>query len=137
MKKIYLLKCAAAMLCCIFALTFTSCKKKVKFSSTKVEVNVGATTTVNVKKGAAPFTPTSSDKSVATVTAKGKVISVTGVKAGNATITVVDKKKRTGKFNVTVKDAGKDKSAGMAPCDNTVTLTAEEGECGELIFVKE
>lgn len=138
MKKMNYLKCAAAMLCCVFAMTFASCKKGVKLSTTKVEVSVGATSTVTIKKGKAPFNVTSSDKGVATVTTSNKVITVKGVKAGTATITVTDKRKKTGQFTVTVKDAGKKGNAvSAASYDNSVTLTAEEGEYGELIFVKE
>ncbi len=140
MKKINLLKCAVATLCCVTALTFASCKKgKMKFSPAKVEVSVGATSTVNIKKGTAPFTATSSDNSIASVKANNRVISVKGEKAGSVTITVVDKKKKSGKFNVTVKDTGKKGavSATETAYDNSVTLSVEEGEYGELVFVKE
>lgn len=140
MKKINLLKCAVATLCCVTALTFASCKKnKMKFSPAKVEVNVGATSTVNIKKGTAPFTATSSDNSIASVKANNRVISVKGEKAGSVTITVVDKKKKSGTFKVTVK--GTDKKGTVSTTeneyDNSVTLSVEEGEYGELVFVKE
>lgn len=140
MKKINLLKCAVATLCCVTAMTFASCKKgKMKFSPAKVEVNVGVTSSVTIKKGTAPFTATSSDNSVVSVKANNNVISVKGEKAGTATVTVVDKRKKSGKFRVTVKETGKKGaiSATETSYDNSVTLSVEEGEYGELVFVKE
>lgn len=104
------LKFATALLCCMFAMTVVSCDKddddepkvSLKFNPNKAEVAVGST--VNVTGGTEPYTVTSSDVKIATVTVSKNTITIKGIKTGAATILVSDKNKASGKLSVTVKE---------------------------------
>ena len=112
MKQMKFLKFAAAMLCCVFAMTIVSCDKDdddaptpsaFKFNPAKVEVAVGASANVTVSGGTEPYTVASSDVKTATVKVSKNIITVTGVKEGKVTLNVSDKNKKVGMLAVTVK----------------------------------
>lgn len=89
---------------------FASCgkddEKKLKLSpSGTVTVEVAKTSDVTVSGGAAPYTAKSSADKVATATVSKNKITIKGVEAGNATITVTDKDKNSAQIAVTVKAA--------------------------------
>lgn len=95
---------------CLGSFVFTSCDKNdnktpdpLTFSVTKAEVEVGKTVEVSVKNGTQPFTVKSSDEKIATVAVDKEKITVTGVAAGTATISVTDNNKAIGSFSVEVK----------------------------------
>lgn len=73
------------------------------FDKKNVSVAVGKEETVTVKGGTKPFTATSKDTNIATVTVKDDKITIKGVKAGTTSITVIDKDKKTGTISVTIK----------------------------------
>lgn len=98
------------MLACVFTMAITSCDNddepkgpELKFAPANVAVAPGATATVTVSGGTAPFTVVSSDAKIATTKADKNTITVTGIKEGTVTITVTDAKQIKGKFAVTVK----------------------------------
>jgi len=70
----------------------------------KVSVTVGTDKegVVNVKSGAAPYTATVEDASVAAATVNGTVVTVKGLKAGTTKMVIADKDKKTATINVTV-----------------------------------
>lgn len=139
MKKKILFHAFMAMVMSICSFGFTSCDdddepkgNSLKFSPEKVEVAPGRTATVSIKGGSAPFTLTSSDAMVATASASGPIITVTGVKNGNTYINVTDKNKFSGKFAVTVKDAPAagltvDKTSVNVGVKKTETVTVSKG----------
>ena len=71
----------------------------------KIAVNVGVkkTETVTVSNGSVPYTATSKDTKIATVSVNDNKISIAGVKAGKTTVTITDKNKKSATVNVTVK----------------------------------
>lgn len=77
--------------------------KTLKTSKAMIEVAVGKAETVTVSGGAEPYTAKSSDEKTATVAVNKNTVTVTGVKAGKATVTVTDKDKKTCSLGVTVK----------------------------------
>lgn len=94
---------------CLTTVAFVSCSdddddnRAMKFSTSKVEVGIGAAQTVAVAGSTTPLTVKSSDEKTATASVDKSTITVKGVKAGTATITVTDAKKQTGTISVTVK----------------------------------
>ncbi len=97
---------------CLGSFVFTSCDKNdnktpdpLTFSVAKAEVEVSKTVEVTVKNGTQPFTVKSSDEKIATVAVDKEKITVTGVAAGTATISVSDNNKAIGSFTVEVKAA--------------------------------
>ena len=84
---------------------------KVSLSATKKTLNVGKSFTLKLKNASGKVTWKSSKKSVATVSAKGKVKAVA---EGSATITATNNKK-TYKCKVTVKDPSATKSQKVGP----------------------
>ncbi len=122
-------KLTAAMLACVSAIAVTSCDNNddpkgsgLKFDPADVAVAPGATATVTVSEGTAPFTVTSGDAQIATASVNDNTMTITsveegttavvvtddkvavkGVKAGTTSITVTDKDKKTGTISVTVK----------------------------------
>lgn len=68
-----------------------------------VNVAVGKEETVNISGGTTPYTATSSSTATATAAVSGQKVTIKGVKAGTATITVTDKNKKTVSIKVTVK----------------------------------
>ena len=110
MKKVKFIKFTMAFFACVLAVTMGSCDKNddpkvpdLKCTPSKVEVAPGKTATVTVSGGTAPFTVTSSDSKIATVTIKDRKIIIKGVKAGSTSVTVTDKDKKAGTISVTVK----------------------------------
>lgn len=73
------------------------------FSKTSIEVAKDKEATITVSDGTAPYTATSKDTKVATVSVKDNTVVVKGVKAGKTTVTVTDKNKKTGTVAITVK----------------------------------
>lgn len=108
MKSRILSGAVLAAACCLTSFALISCgpEKKgddLKFNPTKVEVAVGKTSKVVVTKGTAPYTVTSKDIKTATATSVKDTIFVTGVKAGNTSVTVTDNAKKSADLTVTVK----------------------------------
>lgn len=129
MKQMKFLKLAAAMLCCVFAMTVVSCdndddEPTFKFSPAKAEVAVGASTNVTVSGGIEPYTVESSDVKTATVKVSQNTITVTGVKKGNVTVRVSDKDKKVDMLTVTVKD----KATALELDKNTVNVEVGKEE---------
>ncbi|GAB6120853.1 calycin-like domain-containing protein [Dysgonomonas termitidis] len=89
-------------------LTFTACSSDdddpVNLSLEKSEVNVdqGATVTVKITQGNGDYKVNSASDAIATASVSGDVITLTGVAAGETTITVTDKDKKTTTLKVTV-----------------------------------
>lgn len=73
------------------------------FDKSSTSIATGKEDVVTVKNGTSPYTATSKDTSIATVTVADSKITIKGVKAGSTTITVTDKDKKTGTISVTVK----------------------------------
>lgn len=128
MKKVKFNSFATAIFCCMFAITMmTSCDNSddktpgLEFNPSKVESTVDLSTDITVSGGTAPYSVVSSDEKIATVKADQNVITVTGVTAGVATLTVTDKNNLSGKVVVTVKEA----VAGLNFDKNTVDVTVE------------
>lgn len=137
MKQMKFLKFAAAMLCCVFAMTVVSCDddddevpSAFKFSPAKAEVAVGASTDITVTGGTEPYTVTSSDAKTATVKVSKNIITVTGVKEGKVTLNVSDKNKKVGMLAVTVKKVTAlelDKKAVNVAVGKEETVTVKNG----------
>ena len=136
----------AMMLCCLFTMTMASCDKDddestLKFTPAKVEVAVGSTASINISGGTEPYIITSSDIKTATATVAQNVITLTGVKAGAAIITVTDKKKQRGKLAVTVKAAATglsfDKSAVNVTVGKEDIVTIKDGGAPYVVAVKD
>lgn len=99
----YMSLVALTLVCTLASCDKDDDDKKLKLSSSSVTVEVEKTSDITVSGGTAPYTAKSSDDKIASVTVSQSKITVKGVKAGNATITVADKKKNSGKISVTVK----------------------------------
>ena len=136
MKQMKFLKFAAAMLCCVFAMTIVSCDKDdddaptpsaFKFNPAKVEVAVGASANVTVSGGTEPYTVASSDVKTATVKVSKNIITVTGVKEGKVTLNVSDKNKKVGMLAVTVKNGTAPYSA-TAKDASIATASVKDGK---------
>lgn len=116
---------------CLGSFVFTSCDKNdnktpdpLTFSVTKAEVEVGKTVEVSVKNGTQPFTVKSGDEKIATVAVDKEKITVTGIAAGTATISVTDNNNAIGSFSVEVKAAAEKLEFGKA--EVTVGVEKEE-----------
>ncbi|MDT8399076.1 MAG: Ig-like domain-containing protein [Pseudomonadales bacterium] len=92
-------------------------------------VNVGFTTSNTITGGVGPFTASSSNTAAATVSVDGSVVTVTGVAAGNATITVTDSLNSTDTFATTVSaGATQTPSTGLQKADgSSTTATISSG----------
>lgn len=77
--------------------------KALSFDQSSLSLAVGKDATVQIKNGTAPYTATSKDTGIATVSVKDNKITVKAVKAGQTTVSVVDKNKLAGTISVTVK----------------------------------
>ena len=105
-KSIYVL-----FLTCL-AISLTGCQKdddkdpvKPTLSPSSISVKQGATATVSISGGEAPYTATSSATSIASVSINGNTITVTGVAVGNATVIVTTKNSGRSELSVTVTEA--------------------------------
>lgn len=85
---------------------FTACSndddKDLVLEKSEVTVDLGGTTTVKITKGNSGYKVTPADATVATATLEGNVITITGVKAGETTITVTDNEKKSATLKVKV-----------------------------------
>lgn len=126
-----------ACLCVASVATITSCddnnddSKVLKLNPNSIAVAPTLTSTVSVSGGTAPYTVKSSDEKVATVTASGTTLTVTGKTEGVATVTVTDKNKLTGVLPVKVsKDATPltfDNSSLSLSAGKSGTVTVKSG----------
>ena len=73
-------------------------------STAALELEVDFSAIVNITGGTAPFTATSSDEKIATVTVSGSVVTVNGIDGGTALITVKGSDNGTSTFAVNVND---------------------------------
>ena len=73
-------------------------------STMAMDVEIDASATVTVSGGTAPFTVTSSDTRIATVTVSDRTVSVKGINGGTTLITVKGSDDATATFAVTVND---------------------------------
>lgn len=146
MKKFNLLKVLMMAVFSISAMVFTSCDNDddepintLKLTPTKVEVAPKATATVTIGSGMAPFTVSSSNTKIATVTSKDKTITITGVAEGSAYVKVTDKNKQTGQVIVTVKAAALtvDKKSAEVAVGKTVDVTVSKGTAPYTVAVKD
>lgn len=83
--------------------TVKAASSSLEFDKTSVSINAGKEDAVTVKNGTAPYTATSKDTSIATVSVSGSKITIKGVKAGSTTVTVTDKNKLSSTLTVTIK----------------------------------
>lgn len=120
-------KLSAATLAILFAVAITSCdnddepkESELMFNPTDVAVAPGATASVTVSGGTAPFTIASSDAKIATASVDDNTINITGVDEGTTTIVVNDAKNLKGEIAVSVSGLGFDKP------DLTIEIDAEE-----------
>lgn len=111
-----LLKTMAASAFCVATFLFAACDKdkdkpvlnKLTFDKTTIEVTEGKTADLKVKNGTAPFRIEISGKKgekVAEASVKDNTITVKGLKAGQGTLSVVDKNGARGAISVMVKKA--------------------------------
>ncbi|GAB6010073.1 calycin-like domain-containing protein [Dysgonomonas reticulitermitis] len=107
---------------------FTACSSdddaNLVLENTEVTVELGGTATVNIKEGNGDYKVTPADATVATATVANKVITVTGVKAGETTLTVKDKENKTATLKVKVVTLS-EKIAATYNGDLTVTLPGQ------------
>lgn len=114
MKVVKFLSVVAVLICSVAL--FASCDNDddkippFKFSANKSELVVGGTVDITVTGGTEPYKAISSDEKIAKVSVKGKIITLTGVKAGKVSILVTDNAKQTGNINVEVKAIGVSKN---------------------------
>ena len=71
-------------------------------SSSSVSVETGSSTTVNITRGNGDYTVTSSAPAIATANVSNALITINGVAAGTAVVTVTDKGRKEATINVTV-----------------------------------
>ena len=115
MKTKTMFKTMLASMFCMVALLLVACDgdsnkpvlNKLSFDKTRVDLNLGRTTTLTVKNGTAPYTAKLSgqgDQLVADVRVEGNLITLTGMFLGEATMAVTDKDGNTGVVSVVVKN---------------------------------
>lgn len=89
-------------------LTFTACSSddddpvNLTLEKSESSVDQGATVTVKITQGNGDYKVSSASETTATASVSGDVITVSGVAAGETTITVTDKDKKTTTLKVTV-----------------------------------
>lgn len=129
---------------CLTTVAFVSCSdddddnRTMKFSTSKVEVGIGSTQTVAVAGCTNPLTVKSSDEKTAVVSVDKSAITVKGVAAGTAAITVTDAKKQTGTINATVKEMLTfDKTTLSVSVGKEGTVTVKSGTAPYTVSVKD
>lgn len=75
---------------------------EIQLSQREVSLEQGATATLSITAGNGTYTASSDNEAVATASVEDNVITITGVTAGDATITVKDAKEKTAEVAVTV-----------------------------------
>lgn len=85
-----------------FTVTVKAAAERLEFDKAGVTVGVEKEETVTVKSGTAPYTVKVTDDAVATASVSEAAITVKGVKAGTATVTVTDKDGKTGEVAIKV-----------------------------------
>lgn len=135
MKISKFFKITAAMLACVFAISVISCDNddepkdpQLKFDPANVAVAPGATATVTINGGTAPYTVASSDDKIATASVNDNTITITGVEEGTTTIVVTDAKSLKGEIAVSVSGLGFDKPDLSIDVDAEETVTITGGE---------
>lgn len=85
---------------------FTACSddddNNLALESSEVSVDLGGTTTVKITNGNGDYKVTPADATIATATVTNDIITITGVKAGETTLAVTDKEKKTATLKVKV-----------------------------------
>ncbi|MDR1091564.1 MAG: calycin-like domain-containing protein, partial [Prevotella sp.] len=85
---------------------FTACSddddNNLVLESSEVSVDLEGTATVKITKGNGDYKVTPADATIATATVTNGVITITGVKVGETTLTVTDKEKKTATLKVKV-----------------------------------
>ena len=135
MKISQFFKLTAAMLACVSAIAVTSCDNNddpkgsgLKFDPAEVAVAPGATATVTVSEGTAPYTLASGDAKIAAASVNDNTITITGVEEGTTTVVVTDAKSLKGEIAVSVSGLGFDKPALSMDVDADETVTITGGE---------
>jgi len=96
------------LLFCLLTLIpfLSSCEKdddnSLSFNKNKVSIIIGKSEKITINGGDGTYTIKSSDEMIVTAKLATKEITVTGVKEGNAVVTVTDKSGKTGKLTVSV-----------------------------------
>lgn len=89
-------------------LTFTACSSddddpvNLTLEKSETSVDQGTTVTVKITQGNGDYKVNSASDAIATASISGDVITVSGVAAGETTVTVTDKDKKTATLKVTV-----------------------------------
>lgn len=135
MKISQFFKLTAAMLACVSAIAVTSCDNNdgpkgsgLKFDPANVAVAPGATATVTVSEGTAPYTVASGDAKIAAASVNDNTITITGVEEGTTTVVVTDANSLKGEIAVNVSGLGFDKPALSIDVDADETVTITGGE---------
>lgn len=149
MKTVTLFKSMTMGLCCLSSMMFFSCSKddnkpvvsQLKFNKNSIEVVEGKKTDVRVGGGVAPYTAQTSDAKTATAVVTKDVVTVTGVKKGQATLTVTDKNKKMASLSIVVKDAASvlsfDKEAVSVEAKKTVNVEVKSGTAPYTVVSKD
>ncbi len=134
-----------AAIACIGIMATASCQKddsnkskSMKFSATAVEIGTGSSGTITVTNCTTPLTVKSSDEKIATVTADKTTLTIKGVAAGSATISVTDANKQVGSIKVTVKEMlSFDNSSLTVSIDKEGTVNVKSGTAPYTVEVKD
>ncbi len=81
----------------------TSDISELDFDKKAVDLEVGMEETVTIKNGTTPYSATTGNAEIATATINDDKITITGIKTGSTTVTVVDDDKKSGTISVTIK----------------------------------
>lgn len=101
----------AAVLCCVFAMALVSCgdddddkAPSLSISPSNVSMIVGGSSSVSIGGGTAPYTIGSTNEAIANLEVNKNKISITGLEAGAAIVSVSDKNNLYGRFMLVVVD---------------------------------
>lgn len=86
----------------IIKVLVTDPAKTLGFDKQAVSIKVGNSDVVTITSGTSPYAVTVKDPHTAVTTLDGNKITITGVKAGNTNIIVVDNKRKSGTIKVTI-----------------------------------